>query len=429
MESSDPFIKRNIGLIGYGGRLRDVVSRIMAEDTESQICPIAAYDPDPLAQDLIRKDFGTDCRICTSEEELVNDPRLDWVFIGSWNCHHARQAILALNAGKNVFCEKPLATTLEDCLAIQEATEKSGRTFAFGLVLRYSPHCQRVKEVLRSGALGQIVSFEFNETIAFHHGGYIFGNWRRERQNSGTHVLEKCCHDLDLANWFIDSLPVKTASFGGRNFFTPENACQIERVGPNEKGDRAYSSWPDAEERCPFDGKADIFDNQVAILEYANGVRGTFHANCNAGILERRFYVCGTEGAMRADMISGLIEVQKIGWETQRETIDTHAGGGHGGGDEVMAKAILETLLEGVPPLASVQEGIQSAIVAFGIDQAADKNCVVDLRDIWHQVGVDPTEAALGSCGQTLLPRFGDADERESFAPITPQKANSMTCV
>jgi predicted dehydrogenase len=362
----------------------------MAEDQENQLCVAAAYDPDPASQEMIRKDFGTDCRICSSEEVLVNDPELDWVFIGSWNCHHARQAALALNAGKNVFCEKPLATSLEDCLAIREAAEKSGRTFAFGLVLRYSPHCQRVQEVIRSGVLGRIVSFEFNETLGFNHGGYIFGNWRRERRNAGTHILEKCCHDIDLANWFIDSLPVKAASFGGRDFFTPDNACQMERIGPNEKGDAAYSSWPDAQRRSPFDGTGDLLDNQVVILEYANGVRGTFHANCNAGIPERRFYLCGTEGALRGDLITGLVEVQKIGWETKLEKIETFAGGGHGGGDEVMAKSMLETLLRGEPPLASIQEGIKSAIVAFGIDQAADENRVVNLHEMWSRAGISP---------------------------------------
>jgi predicted dehydrogenase len=364
------------------------VGRILAEDHEHRISVVAAYDPDPLSQETIGKDFGPGCRICSCEEDMANDPELDWVFIGSWNCHHARQAILALEAGKNVFCEKPLATSLEDCLAIREAAEKSGRMFAFGLVLRYSPHCQRVKEIIRSGVLGRILSFEFNETVGFNHGGYIFGNWRRERRNAGTHVLEKCCHDIDLANWFIDSLPVKAAGFGGRNFFTPDNACQVGRIGPNAEGVPAYSSWPDARRCSPFDGKGDIFDNQVVILEYANGARGTFHANCNAGIPERRFYLCGTEGTLRGDLQTGLIEVQKIGWDTKLEQIDTRAGGGHGGGDEIMARSMLATLLQGVPPLASVGEGIQSAIVAFGIDQAMDENRVISLEDMWHQAGI-----------------------------------------
>jgi hypothetical protein len=94
-------------------------------------------------------------------------------------------------------------------------------------------------------------------------------------------------------------------------------------------------------------------------------------------------------------LITGLIEVQKIGWETKPEKINTLAEGGHGGGDEVMAKSLVETLLHGAPPLASVQEGMKSAIVAFGIDQAADENRVINLNEMWHQAGIRPMGAPV----------------------------------
>ena len=390
MSSSKSLTTINLGLIGCGARLRAVIKKIVEADHEKRIRIISAYDPDPASLEALRTEFGANCNGSPSEEALVNDPAIDWVFIGSWNCHHARQAILALNAGKNVFCEKPLATTLEDCLAIREAARRSGKTFAFGLVLRYSPHYQKIMEVIQSGALGRIISFEFNETLGFNHGGYIFGNWRRERVNAGTHLLEKCCHDLDLANWLIGSLPVRAASFGGRGFFTPANAQAVERIGPSKEGVAAYGSWIDPHGRNPFDGEGDIFDNQVAILEYANGVRGTFHTNCNAGTPERRFYVCGTEGTLRADLVTSTVEVQKIGWETKLEIIDTLVGDGHGGGDQMMGKAMVETLLRGELPLASIEDGIKSAAVAFGIDQAADEGRVIDLHTMWCQAEINP---------------------------------------
>ncbi len=47
---------------------------------------------------------------------------------------------------------------------------------------------------------------EFNETLDFNHGGYIMGDWRRLQRYSGTHLLEKCCHDIDLVNWITGSL-------------------------------------------------------------------------------------------------------------------------------------------------------------------------------------------------------------------------------
>jgi predicted dehydrogenase len=268
---------------------------------------------------------------------------------------------------------------------------KSGRVFSFGLVLRYSAHYQKVHELVASGKIGQVISFEFNETLGFNHGGYIFGNWRRNSANAGSHVLEKCCHDLDLANWIIGSLPVRVASFGGTDFFVLKNEHQIERIGPDANGKPAYSQWADPHRVNPFSGGADICDNQVAIMQYANGVRATFHTNCNAGIQERRFYICGTEGAIRADAITGQIELQRISQQPAVEQFNFGHAGGHAGGDETMASALADTLLKGAAPLASVEDGLRSCVAAFALDAALKENKIIDLSPWWKEAGIELT--------------------------------------
>ena len=74
-----------------------------------------------------RDRFKAEAQVFNSAEALVQAPNVDWVLIGSWNCAHAAQAIAALRAGKHVFCEKPLATSVADCLAVQQAWRASGR--------------------------------------------------------------------------------------------------------------------------------------------------------------------------------------------------------------------------------------------------------------------------------------------------------------
>ena len=207
-----------IGVIGLGVRLRQVVGLLLAQDRRLRLHAIC--DPNPEAPKLAREQLGAEPKVYADYHELVKDPAINWVFVGSWNKDHAAHAIAALDAGKNVFCEKPLATSLDDCLAVRDAIERSGRTFCFGLVMRYSPHYQRVHELLAGGGIGKLVSFEFSEALEYFHGGFIFGNWRRRTENAGSHMLEKCCHDLDLANWMTGSLPVRVASFGGRNIYT-----------------------------------------------------------------------------------------------------------------------------------------------------------------------------------------------------------------
>jgi len=378
----------SIGLFGAGWRMRSVLGKITALDTGIRVASV--YDPLPASHEAMRERLGYDYHQALTEEAVIAHPEVDWVFIGSWNAFHARQAVAALDAGKHVFCEKPLAISLEECLAIRDAVDRSGKQFVFGLVLRYSPHYQRLYELVSSGVIGRVLSFEFNETLGFQHGGYIFGNWRRQRAQAGTHLLEKCCHDLDLANWLSGSLPVRAASFGGRGFFLPENRTQTERIGLGPRERQPFLSPDDPEAVDPFGGSADIVDHQVAILEYANGIRATFHTNVCTAITERRFYLCGTEGTIRADAASGLIECRRTGWDSPTEVYDSRHAGGHAGGDEVMAEALVASMKRGASPLTSVTHGLHSAIAAFGIDQALDEGCVMDLRPLWRRAGIDP---------------------------------------
>ena len=68
----------------------------------------------------------------------------------------------------------------------------------------------------------------------------------------------------------------QVASFGGLNFFVPENACHSERIGLDENREPAYSTWRRPINFDPFTADKNIVDNQVAIIEYENGVRTTF---------------------------------------------------------------------------------------------------------------------------------------------------------
>lgn len=369
-----------IALCGCGSRLQGLLRHLHPLLAEKNVRVTALFDPsaDSLA---ITRGMFPDIHVHDSYAALLADPKIDWVMIGSWNSQHADQAIQALEAGKHVFCEKPLATTLDDCLRIKASVEAHPELhFFFGLVLRYSPHYQRIKAVLDSGEIGRVISFEFNETLPPHHGGYIHGNWRRHREHAGTHMLEKCCHDLDLANWLMNSFPSRVASFGGLDFFKPEFSEQARRFGRTaEDRSPVYQVWRDPEGISPFNADKDIVDNQVTIIEYRSGVRATFHTNCHAVLPERRFYLCGSLGILRADALTASLEVQTLGPEPSLRRETTGEGGSHAGGDQIMVRALLETITSGASPLAGIREGIASAATAFAIDQALDESRVLTL--------------------------------------------------
>lgn len=386
--------KVGIGLIGCGARLTGVVSRTIEKCDQIKVVALADVNEAAIKQAKERL-HCPDAKVFSDHRQLSADPTVEWVCVGSWNAFHKEHILGALEANKHVFSEKPLTTNIEDCAALKKAIDKHSGLFSMGFVLRYAPFYRRIKELIKDGIIGKLISFEFNETIGPDHGGYIMSDWRRKREWAGTHLLEKCCHDFDLANWMTESAPMRAASFGGLDFFKPENAHHVDRVGPHPNGLPAYHGWQKMgmytreHKLNPFTSDKDVIDNQVVILEYANGVRATFHTNLNTAINERRMYLCGTEGTIRGDVLNGRIEYKRIDHSKPVMTENT-VGGGHGGADGTMSNALRDSMLTGAAPLVGLDDGIRSAVACFGVDTALDTGTVFNLSGMWKQVGLKP---------------------------------------
>ncbi len=371
-----------VAVIGLGNRGRHVFNQLL-RDSDRRVIPAAAYDPDRQVMEETIGIWGTGdaTRRCSSYQEAINTPGVEWVMIFSPNARHKEQIVAAFEAGRHVFSEKPLATTIDDCRSIYQAHQKSGKLFATGFVLRYAPIYRKAREILASGRLGYLIAIDANENIAPAHGGYIMCNWRRHTAEAGPHILEKCCHDLDLLNWFCDSLPSRVASFGGRNFFITENEPLNQKYGTG-----LFKSWwdPHAAE-TPFSGDTDLMDNSVAVIEYRNHVRVAFTATMSNAIPERRMYFSCSEGTMKLDLYSRLLAVKTLGDEGV-QTLD-FAGDGHGGGDDYIMKELYDTMTAGTPPKCSGNEGLHSAVLALAIDQAARTGETVDIEPVWRALG------------------------------------------
>lgn len=373
-----------IALIGSGNMGRAVAGAVAELSPDIHIK--AVFDPDEYAIVQSRKTFGDEFIEAASYQEILERDDVDWVMIASYNRSHAEQTIAAFEAGKHVFCQKPLATNLDDCLAMRDAWHASGKQFVIGFNLRYSPHYRTIRTLIADGAIGDIISFEFNETLEFNHGGFIMGDWRRLQENAGSHLLEKCCHDIDLANWMTGARAQKVASFGGLNFFTPENESAMARVGKTLSGKQGYQTWRDGRTINPFTADKDILDNQVVVIEYDNDVRATLHLNSNTAIPERRMYICGTTGTLRADLYQGIVETREIGFG--KELIQ-HGGGAqsiHGGGDEILAKELIKAIKTETPASTTLEDGLNAAVTCFAIDEAQASGTIVDLGSLWDRV-------------------------------------------
>ncbi len=372
------------GLIGCGSRGRGLAKQLLSKGSGVQ--PVALFDPDKSLQErFIEENNLSGVKVCDDYMEAVNTPGINWVMICSPNCYHREQICAALKAGLNVFGEKPMATTIEDCEAIYKAHKASGKLFATGFVMRYMPLYRKIKEILESGMVGKVISIDANENISPGHGGYIMQNWRRHTKLAGPHILEKCCHDLDILNWLVDSLPSRVASFGGLNFFVPENKGYIEKYRTKE-GQDIFSGWEDPHRvDNPFTSDKDLIDNQVAILEYRNQVRVMFQATMSNAAPERRMYISCTDGTIISELYQNKIWVKQLG-ENKTEEFDFNSAGGHAGGDPVIMDELYESMVNNTTPKSSGDEGLQSAVVALGVDQARIEKKILDLEPVWKKL-------------------------------------------
>ena len=372
---------KGVAVIGTGGRGEAVTGNLL-RDSGQAVRVVSVFDPDEArvkrALDLWKTEAPT---ICRSYEEAIHMSGVDWVLVFSPNAFHREHIVAAFEAGKDVFSEKPLATSIADCKAIHEAHQRSGRLFMTGFVLRYAPLYRSVKELLDSGTFGRIIGIDANENISPGHGGYIMTNWRRKTSLAGPHILEKCCHDLDLLNWFVGTVPARVAAFGGLSFFKPENKHLEDTYGVER-----FLAWYDPHRAgTPFENDGDLMDNQVAIFEYRNGVRVQFQATMSNAIPERRMYIACEEGTIIAELYTSTLRYRRL--SDEKETVLDFAADGHGGGDDVIMKDLYDVMVNDTPPKSSGEEGLQSTVVALAADQAMREGRVIDLEPTWQSLG------------------------------------------
>lgn len=196
------------GIIGLGQiAVKGHIPSIMGIE-EASIVAISDVNPDALkaATETIGK-----VATYTDYHELLADPNVDVVIVATPNWLHKEQAVAAFDAGKHVFCEKPLGIDLEECEAILAAQKRSGKLLQVGHELRYSKLFQTAREKVAAGLIGQVQMMVFQE-FRFP----LLSGWRQTGKTGGV-MLEKNSHFFDLFNWFAKSEPVRVTGIGGNN--------------------------------------------------------------------------------------------------------------------------------------------------------------------------------------------------------------------
>jgi predicted dehydrogenase len=160
----------------------------------------ALFDPDAAALAQIGA-MLPDAKAASSFDDLLSEP-LDLVIVASPPAHHVEQVTAALRAGFAVFCEKPLATRLADAEALVALAKQTGQILAVGMVRRYFPATRMLRELIRSGVIGEVREFRSFEGGPFDWPVRTPSYFSRNLSGGGV-LMDVGVHALDLLGWWF----------------------------------------------------------------------------------------------------------------------------------------------------------------------------------------------------------------------------------
>lgn len=372
-----------IGVIGLGQRIAHVLAAMQEVGWRLELA--AHADPAPVGAPILAEAGIPMGEPCADAAALLARGPFDLVMIGSPNHLHFEHLNLALDAGWPVFAEKPIVRTEDETCALARRLSAGGTPPVFiGLVMRSMSIVREVIARADSGELGEIVSIDATEHLPPEHGGYLARNWRRKQAWGGSYLLDKVCHDFDIFGRIAGSRVSRAASFGGRRIFVST------RTNPPRMwsdGEAAYAlrdaGWGGANDA--FQSDMDVTDHQLAILEYENQVRLSFHANSHVALPERRWYVAGTEGTLIADLVRNKLMIRRALERGKPERIDYggRTADSHNGADQAMARDLLAALEGRAAFPVTPFESMEAGLTVMAIDRAMDAGAMVDCAPMW----------------------------------------------
>lgn len=186
------------GVVGFGNVGQDLTRHVNGtQGGRARI--VAACNRGQANLDVARLSFGL--AVTHDLDELLS-MKLDFVLVVSTSANHAEAAIRAARRGIAVFCEKPIALNLEDADNMIAAVEEAGVTTVVNYSMRYIDAYMKVRDLVRSGAMGRLLSVRHSKTRAF--GLHEAGARHRaveEPEESGGWIVHHACHDLDFLSW------------------------------------------------------------------------------------------------------------------------------------------------------------------------------------------------------------------------------------
>lgn len=312
-----------------------------------------------------------------------------------------------------MLLEKPISPSEKECRDILALAKKTGRIVAVCHVLRYAPYFIQLRELIQSGAIGELVSIQHLEPIGYDHmaHSYVRGNWHNSKKTTPI-ILAKSCHDLDILRWMVGKPSKSIQAFGDVKWFRKEHAppgstarctdgCAIESTCPysaiehyQRRRSRVYTldlpddktKWDEAiferlkttnYGRCVYRMENNQPDHYIANILFENNITASFSMEAFTSYEGRRTRIMGSTGDIVGDMNSFVLTDFRTGQKTEwKQPTD-----GHGGGDWRLVANWIQAITEKNPALLSstIDQSIESHLMGFAAEKSRLEKRVADI--------------------------------------------------
>lgn len=356
-------------ILGAGDRGRTYAAYAKAYPEKVRIVGVA--DINPAASGAVAQAHGLPPEAVWGDwsEAVAARPDCDVMAVTMPDALHVGPAIACLDAGYHLLLEKPMARTWAECERLAaKVHEKKDRLVILGHVLRYTVYFRKIKELIDAKAIGEVVSIQHLEKVAYMHAAHSFcrGNWGNTERATPM-ILQKCCHDFDQFVWWLGKRCTGVSSFGNTFLFNaahrPEGAAArcldcpaaVERKCAFsarkiylERQDWRYPFVDKSDAamlrmlregpygRCVYACDNDAVDHQVVNLRFEGGVSVAHQMESFTYSGGRETKIFGTRGEIVGD--GRTLTVYHFDtrttelWDSALEA-GAPQGSGHGGGD------------------------------------------------------------------------------------------------
>ena len=265
------------GVIGAGGIAdrRTIPGMLLAHNAEL----VAVMEINMEFAESLRKKYGAK-RAYDREEDLLNDPEVDAVYIATPIVLHAKQAKMAADYGKHILIEKPLAMTSAEGEEVVAYCEAKGVKIAAGFMMRFGSHVMSMKQAISQGKIGTVVSGYAQFTLWL---PYEPGNWRQVKAKAGGGaMMDLSVHTIDLMEYITGMRVTHVASMNEKIAF-PEPQYDVE-------------------------------DTSTILMRMENGAQFVVQSNFNIPDEASKWRVefFGTKGRLLGDTMIGQIDGGKL---------------------------------------------------------------------------------------------------------------------